>query len=250
LNSPDSAEVAASPERRLSLWERVVAIFARPTEAWSGLRERAQWWFPLLIVLLTSAGTVFLVYDQAIVPMMVSQWESMVEAGKMSPEQLEGAQQFMTSPVGKVVAVVQQVIILGLVQLLIALLIWFGCGFVLGAKLSFRLALEVACWSALITIPNSILTSVLGAMRGNIQAVHTGFGILVATDQPSRMQMGLGVFLDAIGPFAIWYLAVVIIGASTLSGAKRASAAWVLGAIYLTFAILMAVGAAMTAPTG
>lgn len=247
MHSPVSAEAAAQ-ERPLSLGQRMVAIFTSPSNAWGGLRQRAQWWFPILVVLLVTAVSTLLVYDQAIVPMMVEQWETMVESGRMSPEGLEGAQRFMTGPVGKVVTIVQQVIVLFLVQLLVAFLIWFGCGFVLGSKIGFRLALEVAAWSSLVTIPNGILTSFLGAARGSLQGVHTGFGILVASDEPSRLMTGLGVFLDALGPFSIWYVAVAVIGASTLSGAPRSRVAWVLGAIYLTLAILMAVGAAMTAP--
>jgi hypothetical protein len=230
--------------------ERVVAVFTRPSQAWGGLRARAQWWIPLLIVLAVSAVATVLVYDRAIVPMMTSQWEQMVEDGRMSAEQLEGAQGFMTGPAGKAITVGQQVVVLFAMQFIIALLIWFGCGFVLGAKLSYRLALEVGAWSSLVTIPNSIITTTLGAMKENLAAVHTGFGILTASDQPTRLQAGLTTFLDAIGPFAIWYLAVVVIGASTLSGAKRSSVAWVLGAIYLVIAGLLAVGGAMTAPAG
>lgn len=250
MHSSDSAAVAAVTEKPLSPLERVVAIFIRPSEAWGGLRPRAQWWIPLLIVLVVSAVSLVLVYDRAIVPMMTSQWEQMVEDGRMSPEQLEGAQSFMTGPAGKAFTVVQQVVVLFAMQFVIALLIWFGCTFVLGSKLGYRLALEVGAWSSLVTLPNSILTTALGAMKENLSEVHTGFGILTATEDPTRLQAGLTTFLDAIGPFAIWYLAVVVIGASTLSGAKRSSVAWVLGAIYVVIAGLMAVGSAMTAPGG
>jgi hypothetical protein len=250
LHSSDPAVLAAAPETPLSPMQRVVAVFIRPSQAWGGLRTRAQWWIPLLIVLIVSAVSVVLVYDRAIVPMMTSQWEQMVEDGRMSADQMEGAASFMTGPAGKAFTVAQQVVVLFAMQFIIALLIWFGCGFVLGAKLPYRLALEVAAWSSLVTLPNSILTTALGYMRENLADVHTGFGILTATDQPTRLQAGLTTFLDAIGPFAIWYLAVVVIGASTLSGAKRSSVAWVLGAIYLVIAGLMAVGSAMTAAGG
>ena len=60
------------------------------------------------------------------------------------------------------------------------------------------------------------------------------------------MMVALGVFLDGIGPFALWYLAVGVVGASALSGAKRRSVAWVLGVLYLVFLALMAALAALS----
>ena len=46
-----------------------------------------------------------------------------------------------------------------------------------------------------------------------------------------------GIFLDAIGPLSIWYLAVLIIGAAALSGAKRKSVAFAIGGLYLVLMI-------------
>ena len=39
----------------LSIVQRIVAVFANPAEAWTGLETRAQWWIPLLMVLMISA---------------------------------------------------------------------------------------------------------------------------------------------------------------------------------------------------
>ena len=44
---------------------------------------------------------------------------------------------------------------------------------------------------------------------------------------------GLMGFLDGIGPFALWWIAVVVLGASALSGVPRKRVAWSIGGIYL-----------------
>jgi hypothetical protein len=57
-------------------------------------------------------------------------------------------------------------------------------------------------------------------------------------------------YLIAIGPLSIWYLAVLIIGASALSGAPRKSTAWVLGGLYLVLMAGFAVLAGMMSRGG
>jgi hypothetical protein len=78
-------------------------------------------------------------------------------------------------------------------------------------------------------------------MRG----VHIGFGVLLPPqDAPTKLSVGLGVFLDGIGPLALWYLWVAIVGAAALSGAARRPVAWTLGILYL---VLLGFGAGLAA---
>ena len=76
--------------------------------------------------------------------------------------------------------------------------------------------------------------------------LHVGFGILLpVSDTPNKLMTGLGFFLDAIGPLAIWYLVVAIIGAAAVSGAPRKSVGWVLGGLYLVLMVCFATLGAM-----
>ena len=55
-----------------------------------------------------------------------------------------------------------------------------------------------------------------------MKGVHVGFGLLLPdADTPSRLSVGLGVVLDALGPLSIWYVVVMVLGAAALSGAPR-----------------------------
>jgi len=251
MNTTISADpvAAAVPAPTLPLLARCVAIFARPSEAWTGLKERAQWWFPLLVMVALAALTSALLYHRALVPMLTESWDQQVANGQMRPQQLEQVEKFFSSPAGLIFGVGQQVVFLPVITLVVALAIWFGVGFVLGTGMRYRLALEVACWSFLIKIPEFLIFTGLAWAKGTMRGVHVGFGILLPDmDPPSKLHVGLGAFLDAFGPLSIWYIAVGIVGASVLSGAPRKSTAWTLGIIYLVIAAFLAGLAAMATP--
>jgi hypothetical protein len=134
---------------------------------------------------------------------------------------------------------------------LVGLVVWFGVGFVLGTGMKYRLALEVASWSSLITLPAYLLTTVMAWMKQTMRGLHVGFGILLPdVDPPSKLMVALGVILDSIGPLSIWYLVVGIIGAAALSGAPRKSVTWVLASLYLVLVVFMAAMAALFTPAG
>ena len=61
---------------------------------------------------------------------------------------------------------------------------------------------------------------------------------------------GVGFFLDAIGPLAVWYLVVVVLGAAALSGAPRKNVAWALGALYVVLMMCFAALGAMFSRAG
>ena len=81
-----------------------------------------------------------------------------------------------------------------------------------------------------------------------MQGVHVGFGILMPeSDPPTKLQTGLAFFLDTIGPLALWYLVVLIIGAAALSGAPRNRVTWVVGGLYLVLMVFIAALMSMAA---
>ena len=237
-----TAETAAATGPSLSPFQRAIAVFTRPTAAWTGLERHAQWWFPLIIMIVFAACFSAVLHDRALMPMLSDQWEQAVSDGKMTAQQVDKMEQFMSGPAGKAIAVGQQVIAWPIIMLISALVVWFAAGFVLGTKFKYRLALEVVAWSSLITLPGQILAGALMWSRETMKGIHTGFGILLPEgDAPGKLMTGLGIFLDAIGPLSIWYLAVVIIGAAALSGAKRKSVVWAIGGLYLVLMIFFSV---------
>jgi hypothetical protein len=236
-----AAGMPAAEGASLSVWQRAVAIFTRPAAAWAGLERRSQWWFPLSIMIVVSAGFAALLHERALLPMIMESWEQAVADGRMTPAQVDRAESFMRGPIGMCMTIGQQVIFLPILMLLSALMVWFGVAFILGKKFRYRLAFEVVAWSMLVTIPAQLITAAIAWSKETMKGVHVGFGILVPdSDPPSKIGAALGFFLDAIGPLSLWYLAVVIIGAATLSGAPRKSTAWTVGGLYLVLVLFFA----------
>jgi len=249
MSSEPTTIVGPPAPSSLSVWQRAIAVFVRPASAFAGLETRSQWWFPLIVMMLTGGCISALLHERALVPMIVDQWESQVESGQLPADRLDRMEEFMRSPVGLAVTTAQQVIIWPILMAVMALLVWFGVGFVLGTKFRYRHAFEVVCWSSLVLIPAQILTAALAWSRETLRGIHVGFGILMPeSDTPGKLSIGLGIFLDSLGPLALWSVVVAILGATQLSKAKRSSVAWVLGVLYVAVSIFFAALAAMFAP--
>jgi hypothetical protein len=102
------------------------------------------------------------------------------------------------------------------------------------------------CWAGLIQIPGVLLTGVVAWARQTMQGVHISLAALLPEPDKSDKVMGSVVgILDGLGPFAIWWLVVLVIGASVLSGVARKRVAWSVGGIYLCLLVFFVVLGAM-----
>ena len=235
--TPLPAEPPAGP----SLWARAARIFVSPAQAWEGLQTRSRWWFPLAILLLLQLGGLLATYHRAMVPMQVEVWGELVDRGQMTQTQVDKGEEFMGSPMGELIVVGSQVVVFIILMLLIALVVWFGVGFVLGSRFAYRSALEVVCWAWFVRIPETILTFVIAWSQESFKGIHFGLGALLPAEEAvTKLHGALSVLLDSVGPFSIWYLFVAIVGCSALSGAPRKNVAWVLAGLYLALTVVFA----------
>jgi len=249
MESVPPVAVAPATVDSPSPFARAVRIFVRPTQAWGGLQTRAQWWFPLAVLMLFSVLFATVLHDRAILPMTTDRWDEMVENGQMTAEQRDKAEESLQMPAMRAVMIGTQALTWPVMLLLSALGVWFGISFLLGVKMPYRLAFEASAWSSLISLPGQILTGLLAWNRQSLAGVHVGWAALLPeAESPSKLLAGITTFLDMIGPFSIWSLVVLIIGATTLSGAPRRQAAWVLAGIYLVYAVIGGCVAGMFAP--
>lgn len=249
-SQPNETVPAAAPAGgpSLSLWQRAVAIFTRPSAAWAGLESRSQWWFPMLVVMVVNVSFAGVLWNRAILPDQLTAMEEQVADGRMPAESFDRAETMMRSPAGLAFAIVPWILISPIINLLAALIIMFAVGFLLGGKLGFRKSLEVSTWSSLIQIPGTLLTGILAWTKESMTGVH--ISLAAALPEPEKadkaMRIVVGI-LDGLGPFGIWGIWVVILGASVLSGVPRKRAAWALGGVYVTLVIFFsALGAMMS----
>lgn len=247
--APPAPVAASEPEPSLSIGQRIIAIFTRPAHAWGGLETRVQWWVPLLIFLVLQVAGGALLFDRAMVPMMHDQFDEKVANGEMPSEQAAKVEDMMSGPMGRVFTIVPGVLVVVVATLLTALGVTFAVGFLLGGKLRYRLGLEVAAWSSLVNLPGLLLTYVLAWTRESFKGIHIGLGAFVPEpDTPNKLLLFLATFLDAFGPFAIWSLVVMILGAAALSGKPRKSVAFTLSAVYLVLWLFFSGLGAVLAP--
>jgi hypothetical protein len=241
MSSAEPTVPVLSPPVRLSPIARAVRIFARPATAWDDLVERGQWVAPLLASLVLWAGLQALCFDHVTVPMMQDAWNDAVSAGRMEQAQMDKMMAFFTGPTARWIVVGQQAIFWPILTLLVALVVWFGGGFVLGTKLRYRQALDVVCWSGLVSWPAIVLTFALAWQRQTFKGIHLGLGALIPEGEtPDKLRTGITMFLDFFAPFEAWRIAVAVIGVAALTGAPRRNVAWVLVALYLAFGAFLA----------
>jgi hypothetical protein len=242
MSSTEPIEPTPSTAARMSVFERARRIFVSPTTAWEGIAERGQAWIPLLFVTLFELSLVGATYTRVFVNDAMHRMEQSAETNpNMTPDVLEKIEEFQTSPLGISINIGVVAIAIPIVFLAQALILWFGAGFVLGAKVSYGNALAVISWSGLVGIPSSIVRYTIGWIRQGTTGLHLGLGVLVPEpDTPNKLITGLTGFLDALSPFAAWYLAVVILGTAALSGAPRRNVAWVLVMLYLALGVFFA----------
>lgn len=238
---PEAPSSAAAPPASLSLLERAIAVFTRPASAWTGLAGRQQWWFPLIVVGVLNVLFMLAVYDRALVPDFISQWEAQVEAGAMQPAQMEQAEAMTQGWAMKGSILGVSLVGHAVITLVFALLAVFGVGFILGSKLPFRLAFEVAAWSGLVKLVEFPLLLFLVWSEESLKSAHLSLAALLpAPEAPAKWHSMLVVALDGVGPFNVWLFVVGVLGCSALSGAPRRNVAWVLGGLGLALVMVAA----------
>jgi hypothetical protein len=248
--TPQSQSQPPEVAPTLSLGARFVAMFSRPTQAWAGLERRGQWWFPLLITILVGVVGMALIYDRAMLPTQLEQFQRQVEEGRYPPAALERVEDQLTSPVVRVMNVGALIIMVPLMALATALLPWVAAGFILGHRFRYRDAFVVTAWAGVIALPAQLLTYVLAWVNESMTDLHIGFGALLPVeDPPSKLMHGLGFFLDyGIGPLYIWYVAVLVLGTAALSGAPRRRLAFTVGGLWVVVLAVIAVLGAVFGP--
>lgn len=232
----------------MTSWQRVFAIFTGPRAAIAGLTERPTFLLPMVVFLIVVLGQTLLIYQPAIVPMQIEQMEKKVDAGQMSPEALDHMEEMMRTPVAEAWGVGIAVIVVALINLLIAGLVLVAMNFVLGAHMTFRQAWSLTWWTSLISIVSVVLSTVMTMATGKFP-VHLGLGVLAPPEQAtSRLGIFAGSLLDAVSPFTLWWLAVLVIGASVMSGKAVRAVGWTFAAFYLVFMLIGAGLGAMVTP--
>lgn len=222
-----------------SLAARLFNVFAAPAEVFDELRAappaHGNWIVPLLLSM--GAGILFSVvaFSQPdILSGVAAQQEAAlaarVEAGQMTAEQadqtLEAMRRFSSPRVMMLFGSVGSVIGSGLFLVVLALLLWVLASKILGGGTSLMKAFELAGLACMIHVAGSLVTLTLVLLRGDVQA-GLNPGLFLESFRPADYGHQLLIMWDAV---TLWYLAILSLGVSRLTGrSSRLTAAWIFG---------------------
>jgi hypothetical protein len=247
-----STEIASEPNAvpRLTLLERARRVVVSPGTAFADGAPGGGWWFPILLIVAVEVVLGALTYERALVPDLLGRWEDAVAAGRMEPAQLQEMERFFVgNPTAMWTTLGSVVLVMPLMMLVQALILWFGISFLLGGRMRYGQALEIASWGSLVMLPASFVRYLYGWFVESFEGLHLGLGVLLPTEVTAfGWGRALVAFLDGLSPFAAWFLAVVAIGACTVAGTSRRATVWVVVALYLVMLVLLSTLAGVFGP--
>ncbi len=192
-----SSAVLAQPK---SLFERIIGIFINPRETMDDIAARPSWLIPMVLLILTSALSVFFlqeaILDKAAVEMTKSN-------PNMTQEQIDQAMPFI-----KGMTWVSVLLAAPIINLVIAALLIFVGNVILGGQTNFKTAFAVTCWSGLISVLGSLV--LIPIMRASGELISpTSLSFL---DSSGDEGSPLFFLLSQIDLFRLWGMAVLGLG--------------------------------------
>lgn len=146
-----------------------VALATAPSSAFQELRERPRFWFPLLLVVFSTAGLIYWYYSvvdiEWLKDTMISndpKFQQMSEEQRAATMSMFGRTSLLWSSVASMFVIIPVVLLLQGLYLLVAAKV---------TKLSqgFRHWFALACWTALPMVLTSVVSAILLLLRENSQ---------------------------------------------------------------------------------
>jgi hypothetical protein len=200
--------------------DMLMNIFWSPTKVFSDLREKPRWVVPFVIIViwiaLTASFTVLITQGS---PETLARQEEMMRGRGMNEEQTEQAIQVAKGPILVIAGGIGGAFVFAIRLLLFALILNLFIPLFAGAS-SFKKVFAVVSFSALVTIPGTILRLILMAIT-RTPFVTTSLAIFAQNMERTSFLYG---FLSAFDLFVIWEMALVALGISITNEFKRMNA--------------------------
>jgi hypothetical protein len=218
----------------ISLSDAMTGVFTEPRATFEGVRDskkRSYWLVPTIIVIIfTIVASLLVINDEELYSeikqmqrdAVVKRMEEQVKEGKMTQEQMDQAvertEKFMdkSSPFFLISTILGPLIGGFIVLFLRALVIWLVLKILKGVA-SYMLVVCVTALSGLIDVISTVINTVLAIITGRLM-VNIGPILLFAKDSMSENMMKFVSHFDLI---TIWYLIILGIGLSAVSGLKN-----------------------------
>lgn len=247
---PPLAEATRPPSTSLS--SRLVNVFATPSEVFEEIKaggpSSANWLVPVLLASMIGVISVWVIFSQDTVLHQVrEQQEKALEKKleKLPKEErekiMEMTEKFSSPTIFKIFGSVGAVIGSFAWLFFLALVMWLLGTKVFKHEFAFMKAAEVAGLAAMISILGGIVSTLLVLVTGNIFTTLGPSLLIREFDAGSKVHLALA----AINLMTLWYVSVLALGLSKLSGASWVKAfLWLITpwAVFKTGMILLGFG--------
>jgi hypothetical protein len=234
---PGATEKPGAP--RTSLATRLTNVLVAPGEVFEEVKGSpptpANWTLPLILATLMGIIYTFVIFSQpAVLQTMKENQEKRMQqqvlAGKMTQKQADAASdmtdRFMTPTMLKIFGSIGCIIANPAFLFLTAVVLWPIGRYGLHGSFSYMKAVEVVGLCLVISVLGVIISMLLAVIYGN-PAMTPGPILLVGHfEQGNRLH----ALLSALNVVTLWYIGVLSVGLSRLSGASVVAAAvWLFG---------------------
>jgi hypothetical protein len=227
--SPPVPSAEAPETAESSLASRLLNVFAAPgdvfEEVCTSKPNTANWLVPMLLGCLVAVIYVFVIFSQEGVLRQVRDarekaFQKQVEAGKMTQEQADRAMEVterfagpaLMTVVGSIGAVLTNVAWL----FFLALVVWLLGGKLFKGNFSYMKAVEVCALAGMIGVLGSIVTMLLVVATGSMYTTLGPALFIQEFDPANKSHLALA----SMNLLTLWYVAVLALGLSKLSGAS------------------------------
>ncbi len=228
----ETGEEAVGEE--LSLVQRLIGIFTQPGKVFNALRSKPDFIIPLVITILMSIFSGYMVYDVALDDSIqrIEQNEKFSEQQKDKMiENIESRRLGVWRTVSIVAFPTVGVVV---IVLLVTLIFWFVGNVVLGGKATFKQLLSAYSYSWLIYgVPGTLVSTWLILKYQTLKIPIN----LAALMPESAGGTALYRFLESVDIFTVWFLIVFGIGFATMYRFSRQKGLITVFSVWLLYVI-------------
>ncbi|MCX5800703.1 MAG: YIP1 family protein [Candidatus Eisenbacteria bacterium] len=228
---------------------RVVRVVYGPAQVFGELDRRPDWLVPLIICVLVAAIGSWILLPTVILPAQ----REVLESRGLTEEQLEAARPWLEGSRPLYVGLATAVVFTALGLVVVAGILYLICAMLLGGDANFVRTFAVIVYSSVIVVPESLVKIPIQLITKSAEA-HTSLALILSSPGASSVfaYRFLYRFLDQVSDmFAIWKFILVAVGISVMFKFPRRKSYYVVGALWLIWALGVAVVSGLThRPTG
>lgn len=249
------AEVPSPSAPAMSLTGRLTNVYAVPGEVFDAIKPKpvaaSNWLVPILLSCLIGVIHVWVMFSQPAVQQQMReqqalQFEKMVDKGKMTRQQAEDIQSKMGDTqflIIKISGSIGAVFACFVWPFGLSLLLWLLAKWIFKSGLAYMKTLEMVGLCTMIGVLGGIVVMLLVVVTGNMHATLSPALLMRDFDPANKLHL----VLSSLNLVTLWYVGVLSVGLSRLTGKSfLAPALWLYGswAVLRTGIILSGLGAA------